>query len=227
MTNKFKNYESQKTLAQTNVVTQADANGEIINTTTEHVFKIHSASEPHYIKQYQQDFDAFNALKKSSKEVLQELLTYTTYNENMLYLNIAIKKTVCKKLGIAYQTITNALSELKKSQILLYLDTGLYIVNPYYYGLGEWSKLRKLRNNIKVKVESRIVNSKSIEIYTFDYQQLKDGFIDKTKLESAKPKETPFITNKVKIERMNKVKLKKRFSNFMKIFKSKNTKIQS
>ena len=35
MTNKFKNYESQKTLAQTNVVTQADANGEIINTTTE------------------------------------------------------------------------------------------------------------------------------------------------------------------------------------------------
>jgi len=234
MTNKFETNKTQKTVAQTNVTTQANADGEITRTSTEQIFKLHFASEPRYIKQYQQDFDAFNALKKSSKEILHELLTYTTYNENRLYLNIEIKKAICKKLGLSYTTMTNALTELKQSQIILYLNTGSYVVNPYYYGVGEWPKLKDLRNKIEIKIQSKKVNDKTIEIYTFEYQQLKDQFIDKTKIEKAKPKKTTSIADAIKKEKRkrkrdnkNKVNLKNRLGNFMKIFKNKNSNIQS
>jgi hypothetical protein len=190
VTNKFENNKKEKTVAQKNEITQIDQDGVVIQTHTENIFKLYTASEPHYIKHYQQCFESINALKNRTEEILQEILLYTTYNKNTIYLNQQIKVDICNKLGLAYQTMTNALTELKQSQILLYVDTGLYIVNPYYFGKGEWKELRKIREKIKITVYSKDINGRKIEQYKFDYSELSDQFFDKDKLKKAKPKKT-------------------------------------
>lgn len=204
MTNKFEN-QSQKRVAQRNEVTTVDQDGVVLQTTTENIFKLYTASEPHYIKQYQQCFYPVNLLKKKTKEILQEILLYVTYNKNTIYLNQPIKVDICNKLGIAYQTMTNALTELKKSQILLYIDTGLYVVNPFYFGKGEWKELKKIRDRIKISLSVR--NNK--EFYDFDYSELKEQFSDKQKLKNAQPKvkngTSKFLKNKEENNKNNNV----------------------
>jgi len=59
-----------------------------------------------------------------------------------------------------------------------------------------------------------------------------EQFIDKTKIEKAKPKKIKSIADEIKKEKRkrkksNKVNLKTKVGNFMKIFKNKNSNIQS
>ncbi|WP_076419651.1 winged helix-turn-helix domain-containing protein [Colwellia sp. UCD-KL20] len=188
MTNKFENNKKEKTVAQTKEINLVDEDGVVLQTRSEHIFKIYAASEPHYIKNYQQCFESINDLKNRTEEILNELLIYTEYNKNTIYLNQQIKVDICNKLGTAYQTMTNALTELKKSQILLYIGTGLYIVNPYYFGKGEWRELKKIRDKIKISTSTKKVNGRTIQQYDFDYSELSNQFFDKDKLKTAKPK---------------------------------------
>lgn len=188
MTNKFENNKKEKTVAQTKEINLVDEDGVVLQTRTENIFKIYAASEPHYIKHYQQCFESINDLKNRTEEILNELLIYTEYNKNTIYLNQQIKVDICNQLGLAYPTMTNALTELKKSQILLYIDTGLYIVNPYYFGKGEWRELKKIRDKIKISTSTKKVNGRTIQQYNFDYSELSNQFFDKSKLKTAKPK---------------------------------------
>lgn len=201
MTNKFEN-QSQKRVAQRNEVTTVDQDGVVVQTTTENIFKLYTASEPHYIKQYQQCFYPVNLLKKKTKEILQEILLYVTYNKNTIYLNQPIKVDICNKLGIAYQTMTNALTELKKSQILLFIDTGLYVVNPFYFGKGEWKELKKIRDSIHVSVSIK----NNVETYSFDYSELSNQIYDKSKIKKAKPKKFSNNESKGENKKVSRVK---------------------
>ncbi len=223
MTNIFENNKTQKTVAQTNEVIKVDENGEITNSTTEKITKLYSASESSYVKSYRVNKKAVNALKKKTREVLEELLDHTTYNENAIYLNKAIKVEVCNELGITYPTLNNALTELKMSQILLYIDTGLYIVNPYYFGLGEWAKLNKIRKKIIIRSKTKKVNNKQVVKYNFDYSEIQEQYLNKIILQNGKPKKKkePITKNS-----NNKTNLKTKLGNFMKIFKTKNSNIQ-
>jgi len=223
MTNIFENNKTQKTVAQTNEIIKVDDNGEITNRTTETITKFYSASESSYVKSYRVNKKAVNALKKKTREILEELLDHTTYNENAIYLNKGIKVEVCNELGITYPTLNNALTELKMSQILLYIDTGLYIVNPYYFGLGEWAKLNKIRKKIIIRSETKKVNNKRVVKYNFDYSGIQEQYLNKIILQNGKPKKKkdPITKNS-----NNKVNLKTKLGNFMKIFKTKNSNIQ-
>ncbi len=162
MTNKFTEKKSNKTIAQLNKTQKINNNGEVEEEIIETISKIYSASEPSYIKAYQQDFLPVNSLKKCTKEILQEILVYTKFNENTIVLNQSIKVNICHKLGIAYQTLANALTELKKHQLLLYISTGQYIVNPFYFSKGEWKEIKKIRDKIKVTERISFNNDKKV-----------------------------------------------------------------
>ena len=206
MTNKFESNTTQVTVGETKETTLVDENGVALKTRKEKISKLYKASEPHYIKKYQQCFDAENSLKKRTKEILNELLIYTDYRKNTIYLNQQIKVDICDKLGIAYQTMTNALTELKKSQILFYIDTGLYIVNPCYFGKGEWPELKKIRDKLKITISTKKVDGKNVEQYNFDYSELSNQFFDKSKLKTAKPKKSKNLQtdNSHKTDDLNK-----------------------
>lgn len=126
-------------------------NNEIKETITDKV--IVWKSEPSYIKLYLQDILYLSDMPKGYEKILFELLKHTCYadeKEGMrINLSSGIKKQIAKKLDIKnVRSINNALSDLVKGKVLYRIDTGLYQLNPYLFGKGNWNDISKLRTEI-------------------------------------------------------------------------------
>jgi hypothetical protein len=66
-----------------------------------------------------------------------------------IVLNASVKKRIAAELGIQnIRSINNALSDLVKGKILYRVDTGLYNLNPYFFGKGDWQDISRLRLEI-------------------------------------------------------------------------------
>ena len=110
-------------------------------------------SEPSYIKLYLQDILYLSDMPKYHEKILFELLKYTCYADNdmgmQIILNSSIKKQIAENLRIKnVRSINNALSALVTGKILYRVDTGLYQLNPYLFGKGNWQDVGKLRTEI-------------------------------------------------------------------------------
>ena len=109
--------------------------------------------EPKYIKLYLQDILYFSDMPKHHEKILYELLKRTTYaseKEGMqIILNASVKKRIAENLGIQnIRSINNALSDLVRGKILYRIDTGLYGLNSYFFGKGDWQDISRLRLEI-------------------------------------------------------------------------------
>ena len=110
-------------------------------------------TEPSYIKLYLQDILYFSDIPKHHEKILFELLKRACYageKEGMqIVLNASVKKRIAAELGIQnIRSINNALSDLVKGKILYRIDTGLYNLNPYFFGKGDWQDIARLRLEI-------------------------------------------------------------------------------
>jgi hypothetical protein len=79
--------------------------------------------------------------------------------QNEIVLNSTIKKRIAVDLGIVPKTIDNALVTFVKKGVLLRQDTGVYQANPYLFGKGEWTNIRKIRLQIEYGKNSREVRA--------------------------------------------------------------------
>jgi len=68
-----------------------------------------------------------------------------------------------KKLDIKDQTIRNAISKLSKLDLLIKQGTGVYILNPHYFGIGDWSSLKGLRMTIEYTEQGKNISVSTIE----------------------------------------------------------------
>lgn len=108
--------------------------------------KIRVPREPDFIKLYIKDLCKLKDIPKNSNSILLELLNYTNY-ENEIYLNIGIKRRIVDKLDTTIQTLNNAISKLTKEEIIKRVDTGIFKLNPYLFGKGDWTNINKIRLN--------------------------------------------------------------------------------
>lgn len=110
-------------------------------------------TEPSYIKLYLQDVLYLSDMPKHHEKILFELLKRATYagekDGMQIALNASVKKRIAAELGIQnIRSINNALSDLVKGKILYRVDTGLYNLNPYLFGKGDWQDISRLRLEI-------------------------------------------------------------------------------
>lgn len=125
--------------------------GEVTTTTTVRSYK---GDEPNYIKLYLDDISYLYELPKAASELMMELLNYVTYGTQEIILNATTKKRISAKTGLATQTINNRLSDLAKKGVLDRTGTGVYTLNPYLFGKGDWKTIRELRaTNLHLKIE--------------------------------------------------------------------------
>ena len=115
--------------------------------------------EPNFVKLYFDDLATLNKLPKSAISVLLALLPYAKYaDENQIVtINSYTKKQILisnKEIG-STQTINNAITTLKKANILRPIDRATYKINPYIIGKGEWRDILNLRLNIFYSSEGR------------------------------------------------------------------------
>lgn len=147
----FTHKRTKHTLSKSFSRTKTDENGKVKEHIVEEVFKAVKASEPAYVKQYLQDPDLIYSIPKGASRLLTELFQLVSFNNNFINLNASIKRKICKKLNIKIESLDNSLSILSKNHFLLRIDTGFYLLNPYYFGKGDWINMKKIREKIKLK----------------------------------------------------------------------------
>lgn len=126
--------------------------------------------EPPFIKMYIRDILYLQDIPKQFEKVILALLKRCSYASddypNCVVLNSPIKKMICKELGWqTVQSLNNALNKLIKGNIISRVDTGIYQLNPYFFGRGEWQDISRIRmtityDDIKGKTFSSVVEEK-------------------------------------------------------------------
>ncbi len=104
--------------------------------------------EEGYIKIYLKDIAKLHGLAPQQNQFLFELFSMAGWNTNEIQLSVGKKRELVSKLGTSMQTLNNAISMLIKKDILLKKDTGLYTLNPFLFGKGDWNSVKALRLTI-------------------------------------------------------------------------------
>ena len=99
--------------------------------------------EPNYVKLYLDHLVTIANLQGWTSKILYELIGSTSYaNEGQLVVvNSGLKKIIAEKLNMKTQSVTNAINSLKKENILIQRERGVFVLNPQFFGKGEWLSL--------------------------------------------------------------------------------------
>jgi hypothetical protein len=124
----------------------------------EHIKEMLLPREPDFIKLYLRDVMYLQDLPAGLSSVMYQLLTYMDY-ENLIPVNAGNKRIIAKRTGQAFNTVNNAISKLVKGRMLYRIDTGIYRVNPYLFGKGQWNGIHKIRMEISYGLEGRTIKS--------------------------------------------------------------------
>ena len=108
--------------------------------------------EPPFIKLYINAVAKLSGLPDGSKSTLFELIKLVDYDGRII-LNAGIKRIIAKNIGVKPHTIANTLTQLIKSNIISRIDTGIYLMNPFYFARGKWNDIMKSRiNYVKISM---------------------------------------------------------------------------
>lgn len=127
-----------------------------ITQTKETTATTYRASEPEYIKIYIKDIMYLADLPEGYTKILYSLLSQASWaNDGMrVTVTAGLKRLMCKEVGFKNpQSITNAISQMTKGKILKRIETGVYALNPYLFGKGDWRDIEKLRLNVEYRLD--------------------------------------------------------------------------
>lgn len=119
--------------------------------------------EPPYMKLYLDDLGLLRKLSKMENLILHEIFKITQYNTNRVILNKFYRDEISKNLEIKDQTIRNAISKLSKLDFLIKQGTGVYILNPNYFAIGDWTALKGLRMTIEYTDQGKKIQVDKID----------------------------------------------------------------
>jgi len=121
--------------------------GEVVSSQTEATLQW--GSEPPYIKIYLQDILFLSDLPTRHEKILYALLQRANYAGSdkamELIVNASLKRKIASELDIKVGTISNALTDLVRGEILIRADRGYFELNPYLFGKGNWKDIERLR----------------------------------------------------------------------------------
>jgi len=142
--------------------------------TTHKVLRLEA--EPSYVKLYLDHLSHFKGLQVSLNPILIEILKHTTYadddtaEQGQIFVSAKlIKETIAKRCGVSLARVNQALTQFVKADILSRLAPGVYQVNPYLFGKGEWKDIKQIRATFNYntgEVVADIVKDEEIEMAT-------------------------------------------------------------
>jgi hypothetical protein len=131
--------------------TEVDQFGQFIKN-QEIVKSIKIDKEENYIKVYLKHLTYLHSLPSGLDPLIYELLKLVDY-KNRIVLNASIKKDIALSTKKSINTINQYISKLVKHSVILHKDTGIYVLNPYIFGKGEWKDIIELRETVGIKIE--------------------------------------------------------------------------
>lgn len=125
--------------------------------------------EPNYVKLYLQDMLYLNGLSSQYYKLLNCLIKEISYASEEEGLCIALipytKKRILNEMGWKNMiSLNNALHKLKQYKIIYSIDRGLYRLNPYLFGKGNWQDIAKIRMTINYNdINGRTIKTEIIQ----------------------------------------------------------------
>jgi len=159
--------------------------GEVIETTKKRVSKRQNTSE--FIMLFIEGIDLLTKsdLKSTDKNVLEQLLKYTTNNSNMLFINKEVKNIIAKDTGLAFRTVDDKIRNLVDKGIIL-KEGQTRFLNPVIFGRGDFQNVKKLRQHFEL--EYNFENETAFERNTGKFLYNEDQDLSKMKIIEATQK---------------------------------------
>lgn len=145
--------------------------GEILQETK--AFSWSAGKEPEYVKVYIENIMVLAEINGWISKVMYELIKSVSYANKGQYIiiNAGYKRIIAETLDIKPQTVTNAVNELSKKNILLKKDKGVFQLNPQFFGRGEWKDIAKIRYEVEIGIDGKTVKlietekTEEVEVY--------------------------------------------------------------
>lgn len=128
---------------ETNVTVNNE--GEVLSTDFKSICK---ETEGDFIKLYLEDICALHQMQGSQHDILYSLIKTMNY-KNLILVNKGLKEIIAREVGKSLNTVNNVISSYVKKGILIRQDRGVYVANPYLFGKGKFTDIKKLRTSLE------------------------------------------------------------------------------
>lgn len=121
--------------------------------------------EPDYIKIYLDNIMFITEIPGWVSRIMYELIKTVSYANKgqFIIVNAGYKRILAENLGIKPQSVTNAINDLVKKEILIRKESGVFLLNPQYFGKGEWKDIAKIRYEIELSASGKTLKLKEIQ----------------------------------------------------------------
>lgn len=117
--------------------------------------KMNVEVEPAFAKMYFGDVGRMFGLSPLTRDIMISLVTKMGYGNGEVYVSSGLKREICNRLCVFSQngevslpTFNNCLYKLIAKGLLIKKDRGVYLVNPYVFGRGEWKDIKEIRSTV-------------------------------------------------------------------------------
>jgi len=144
--------------------------GEVTTTTNDNVQVVNYGKTSDFVMTFTKDLGYMKDLSKGEIMVFFGMLKVVN-NDNELILNKSIKNRICQEFDIKPGSINVLISNLKKKGVIFQKEQGVYLLNTFLFGKGNWGNIKKQRMLIewdfktlekKVIIEQDFLNEEEI-----------------------------------------------------------------
>lgn len=167
--------ENLKTMVN-QVITQKvnHSTGEVIESEKEDIVKV--PQTPDFVMTFTQDIGFIANISSAASKLLFGILVKID-RANEIILVKETKEIIAEMVGLKTSTVSKLVTELYQAKVLLKKNnnsrSGVYVLNPYFFGKGRWVNINKLR----MLVEYDFKNSKKTVGIETEYIDDKDDYI--------------------------------------------------
>lgn len=160
--------KKKNVVKEINTITIDGVTGEIDNIKTVQSYGIEQ--EPPFVKLYLSDVIRLKDLPPATSTVLHAILQVMNYQSKVMLMGF-IKKEMCDNLGMGMNTLNKAIDNLHKSDILIRIATGYYVVDPELFGKGSWKDIKNIRLQIDYSTDDKGRTIKKLKSNIAEEQQ--------------------------------------------------------
>ena len=139
-----------------------------VTTTDENGFKHNQHSitttydlgqEPPYVKLYLDAVLYLSDMPKGHSPIMLSIIKRIPWanQEQGIAINSSVKRLIAKELNCSVTKIDHAITDFVKGELLIREDIGLYRINPYIFGRGEWKDIAELRLHVTFNVQGKTI----------------------------------------------------------------------
>ncbi|MBG9533515.1 hypothetical protein ABE48_20710 [Bacillus thuringiensis] len=149
-----------------------NTDGEKLEETKTMIFNY--GKEPDYIKVYLDNIMFLAEISGWISKIMYKLIKSVSYANKgqFIIVNAGYKRILAKNLGIKPQSVTNAINHLIKKGILIRKESRVFLLNPQYFGKGEWKDISKIRYEVELNSSGKTIRLKEIEKTEEEFEQI-------------------------------------------------------